>query len=421
MEPSAPGEGRTMTPQEAREHLNYLMTLCVRKEEAFGPLAFAFAKEHDLDRLGLLPEEQFNLWMALSDAFADEPKRFKFKLEALQKAVELLHRTGYADQALLRDLRREIQKTEAELGIYNEAYRAQRTAAPDKQQIIVETDLPDYFLNIAQKRATAYYQRKFKLSPEAHTAQQFKNPGTERKFQPDSLVVHKEFPGACAPFMNARTNAFHLMLPFDLKISRKPDDPLAGGVRIWYAKMGYSYPLRYEWGKLCSYWSGEVLDIALDDPNLLYVSASEVKETELGRVERALPQDAPPEVALPRAFLEGSNTLGPYVQIVCNVKVWFDAAGMGLLLQGAPDLHEYGLTGASGLVVRTYGTEKVPAYAESFKKPWQEGLSFNFINMHLGLLPDADTGVVPYNTPIFSVYPVLNRQSYVFKDANTME
>ena len=108
------------------------------------------------------------------------------------------------------------------------------------------------------------------------------------------------------------------------------------------------------------------------------------------------------------------------MQIVCNVKVWFDAASLGLLLQGAPDLHEYGLTGASGLVVRTYGTEKVPAYAESFKKPWQEGLSFNFINMHLGLLPDADTGVVPYNTPIFSVYPVLNRQSYLFKDASAM-
>src|SRR2546425_11873202 len=60
---------------------------------------------------------------------------------------------------------------------------------------------------------------------------------------------HKEFPGACAPFMNARMNAFHLMLPFDLKISHKPDDPLAAGVRIWYAKMGYSYPLRYEMGK----------------------------------------------------------------------------------------------------------------------------------------------------------------------------
>jgi len=409
-----------VTPQEAREHLNYLLSLCLRKDESFGPLAFNFARENDLDQLQLLPEEQFNLWMALSESFADEPKRFKLRLEALNKAVEVLHKTPYADQALLRELRREIQKTEAGLNIYNEAYRTQRPSSPDKYQIIVETDLPDYFLNIAQKRATAYYQRKFKLTPEAHTAQQFKNPGTERKFQPENALVQKEFPGACAPFMNARTNAFHLMLPFDLKISRKPDDPLPGGVRIWYAKMGYSYPLRYEWGKLCGYYGNDVLDIALDDPNLVFVSVSEVKEPELGRVERALPSDAPPELALPRAMLEGSNTLGPYVQIICNVKVWFDAANVALLLQGAPDLYEYGLIGALGLVVRTYGTEKVGAYAGAGNKPWQEGLSFNYINMHLGLLPGFDTAVVPFNTPIFSVYPVVNRQSYSFKDAGTL-
>jgi len=418
-QPTSQG-AQTMTPQEAREHLHYLLTLCLRKEEAFGPLALEFARNNDLDRLGLLPEEQFNLWMALSDSFAEEPKRFKFKLEALQKAVEVLHRSKYADQALLRELRRAIQKTEAELAIYNEAYRSQKPAPADKHQIIVETDLPDYFLTNAQKRAAAYYQRKFKLTTEAHTAQQFKNPGTERKFQPDNLVVHKEFPGACAPFMNARMNAFHLMLPFDLKISRKPDDPLAAGVRIWYAKMGYSYPLRYEMDKLCSYFGDEVLDISLDDPNLLFVSASEVKETELGTVERALPPDVPREVGLPRAFLEGSNTLGPYVQIVCNVKVWFDASNVSLLLLGAPDLPEYGLMGASGLVVRTYGTEKVAAYAEATKKPWQEGLSFNYINMHLALLPDTDTAFVPASTPIFSVFPVLSRQTYTFQDVRTL-
>ena len=119
-------------------------------------------------------------------------------------------------------------------------------------------------------------------------------------------------------------------------------------------------------------------------------------------------------------MLEGSNTLGPYVQIICNVKVWFDAANVALLLQGAPDLYEYGLIGALGLVVRTYGTEKVGAYAGAGNKPWQEGLSFNYINMHLGLLPGFDTAVVPFNTPIFSVYPVVNRQSYSFKDAGTL-
>src|SRR5256885_51989 len=98
-------------------------------------------------------------------------------------------------------------------------------------------------------------------------------------------------------------------------------------------------------GKLCSYFGDEVLDIPLDDPNLLFVSVSEVKETELGAVERALAQDVPPEVGLARAFLEGSNTLGPYVQIVCNVKVWFDASNVSLLLLGAPDLPEYGHIG----------------------------------------------------------------------------
>jgi hypothetical protein len=103
---SSPTSG--MVPQEARAYFNYLMTLCLRKEESFGPLAFAFGRDQDLDRLGLLPEEQFNLWMALSEAFADEPKRFKFKLESLQKAVDVLHRTKYADQTLLRELRQEI-------------------------------------------------------------------------------------------------------------------------------------------------------------------------------------------------------------------------------------------------------------------------------------------------------------------------
>src|SRR2546426_2503113 len=53
--------------------------------------------------------------------------------------------------ALLRELRQETQKTEAELAIYNEAYRAQKPAPADKHQIIVETDLPDYFLTTAQK------------------------------------------------------------------------------------------------------------------------------------------------------------------------------------------------------------------------------------------------------------------------------
>src|SRR5947209_20438618 len=122
----------------------------------------------------------------------------------------------------------------------------------------------------------------------------------------------------------------------------------------------------------------------------------------MGDMTMALHHDVSQEVGLARACLEGSNTLGPYVQIVCNVKVWFDASNVSLLLLGAPDLPEYGLMGAFGLVVRTYGTEKVATYAEATKKPWQEGLSFNYINMHLALLPNTDTSFVPASTPILS-------------------
>lgn len=410
-----------MTQDEARAQYNYLMTLCIRKEESFGPLAFTFIKEHDLDQLGLAPEEQFNLYMATADAFALEPKRYTHKLECLRKASQVLPRTQYNDPGLARHLAYEIQKTSTELDLYNETMRAGRTLAPtlyERQRIIVETDLPDYFLTIAQKRAAVYYQNKFKLTKEAKVAQHFSGP--TRKFEPDNPAVHKEFAGACAPFMSARTGAFHLMLPFDLKISRTPDDPLEGALRIWYAKMGYSFPLRYEMGKLCSYYDDQVLDIGMDDPHLLFVSASPVKERELGKVERALPEDVPLEIGLPRAFLEQSSALGPYIQVVCNFKVWFDAATINLLIQGAPDLHEYGLEGASGLLTRTYATEKVHAYGPSAYRPWQEGLSFNFVNMHLQLLPGVTTAFVPYNTPIFTVYPVLNGQNYRFEDARNL-
>jgi hypothetical protein len=407
-----------VTTEEARSKYNYLMTLCIRKEESFGPLAMAFIKEHDLDRLGLTPEEQFNLFMATSDAFAAEPKRYTHKLECLQKAQRLLGRTQYANPDLSRHLAYETQKTSAELDIYNEAFKTARSEvpalAPDQCRIIVETDLPDYFLTVAQKRASTYYQHKYKLAKEAKVAQHF--AGSPRKFEPENPAVHKEFAGACAPFMSVRTSGFHMMLPFDLKISRTPNEPLDAGIRIWYAKMGYSFPLRYELGKLCSYYDDQVLDISMNDPNLLFVSASAVKEPELGRVERPMSSDVPPEIGLPRAFLDGTNALGPFIQVGCNFKVWFDAAIVNLLIQGAPDLHEYGLQGGAGLLTRTYATDKIHAYAQAAGEPWAEGLSFNFVNMHLQLLPGQDEAFVPFNTPIFSVYPVLSRQYMMFDE-----
>jgi hypothetical protein len=195
---------------------------------------------------------------------------------------------------------------------------------------------------------------------------------------------------------------------------------LDAALRIWYAKIGYSFPLRYDMGRLCSYYDDQVLDIDMTDPHLLFVSAAPLRETNLGQVDRPVANDVPFEIALPRAFLEGTNSLGPYTQVGCNIKVWFDASSVSLLVQGAPDLHEYGLEGAAGLLTRTYASEKTAAYAGAGSQKWQEGLSFNFVNMHLQLLPDVTTAVVPAHTPIFSLYPVMARGQYQVTDARTL-
>jgi hypothetical protein len=78
-----------MDLQEARSYVNYLLTLSIRREEAFGALAFTFIKENDMKALGLLPEEQFNLLMAIIQAFAPEPKRYTQKLELLKRAKRI--------------------------------------------------------------------------------------------------------------------------------------------------------------------------------------------------------------------------------------------------------------------------------------------------------------------------------------------
>lgn len=407
-----------MTPEDARAHYNYLMTLCIRREEAFGPLALAFVREQDLGRLGLLPEELFNLYMATADAFAAEPKRYAHKLECLQKAGDLLPKTRFWEPGLARQLTQDIQRTAAEIDIYTQAMRVPRAHDLKQQVLIVETDAPEYYLDLAQKRAAAYYQAKYRMPQEAKTAQHF--GGSPKKFDPDNPAIQKEFPGACAPFMSARTNAFHLLLPFDLKISRTPDEPLDGGVRIFYAKLGYSYPLRYEMGKLCSYHDGQMLDVALDDPNLRFVSVSGIKEPEFRFVPNDSPPDVPTELAYPISVLDHVGSLGPFIQVSCKFKVWFDASVVSLLIQGAPDLTEYGIQGAAGLMTRTYASDKVESYAQSFREPWQDGLSYNFVNLHLGLLPGVESAVIPYNTPIFTIFPVVNRQAYRFQDRSQL-
>ena len=404
-----------MDLQEARSYLNYLLTLSVRREEAFGGLALTFIKEQDMEALGLLPEEQFNLLMAVIQAFAPEPKRYTQKLEMLKRASDLQSRTSYSNPDLARQLDYDIKKTQAELDIYNEAMRPAGQPL-DKQLLIVQSDVPDYILDIAQKRAGTYYQKKYALTKQAKAGQHFS--GGPRKFEPDNEDVHREFPGACGPFMNSRTNAFHLMLPFDLQITRKPEDPLEAGVRVFYSKEGYSFPLAYDMGKLVSYNDGQVLSIDMEDPNLLFVSASRVKEPEFKYQIGDPSPENPLEFSYPRSILERMGSLGTYLQLVSNFKVWFDASRVSILIQGAPDLHEYGLQGGSGMMTRTHASDKIPAYAESFKEPWQEGLSFNFVNLHLQLDSGTDRAFVPFNTPIFTVHPVLNWKCFQFMNAD---
>jgi len=403
-----------MDTNEARAYLNYLLTLGLRREEAFGPMALDFIRETDFDTAGLLPEEQFSLIMATIQALAAEPKRYTLKLEMLNRARELVDKTTYNDPQLIQQIDRDIKKTTAEIDIYNEAMRPAKTGGQEKQRLVVQSDAPEYFLDIAQKRASAYYQNKFGLDKEEKTAQHF--GGGPRKFEPDNPKAHREHPGACGPFMNARSNAFHLMMPFDIKISKKPDDPLDGGLRAYYSKMGYSFPLGFEMGKICSYEDGEILDISLDDPNLLFLSVSQVKEKEFRASAFPGTPEIPVEYAYPRAVLERTGTLGPFVQMVSNFKIWFDSSQISLLIQGAPDLYEYGLQGGSGLMVRSHAADKIPAYVENTSQPWQEGMSFNFVNIHLTLSPGTETAFVPFNTPLFTVYPILPVQNFKWMD-----
>ncbi len=109
-----------MNSQEARAYFNYLLTLRLRQEDAFGPLALTFMREHDLEVLGLEADEQFNLYYATAQAFVAEPKRYGQKLECLQRARELVPQMRYDDPELAQQLEYDIKKTHAELTLYNE-------------------------------------------------------------------------------------------------------------------------------------------------------------------------------------------------------------------------------------------------------------------------------------------------------------
>ena len=93
---------------------------------------------------------------------------------------------------------------------------------------------------------------------------------------------------------------------------------------------------------------------------------------------------------------------------------------VSILIQGSPDLHEYGLQGGSGLMTRSYASDNVQTYAKAQSQPWQEGLSFNFVNLHLSLSPGTNSALIPHSTPIFSIYPVLSRHCYKIEDQRTL-
>lgn len=186
-----------MTHEDARAYFNYLLTLNLRQEEAFGPLALAFIKDNDLEQLGLRPEEQFNLFMATATAFSAEPKRYTMKLELLQKARQILPNTQYDDPELGRDLEHLVKKTQSDLQRYSEAMKVSRSQSMDRQQLIIDTDFPEYFLEIAQKRAATYYQEKYRLTKEAKTAQQFGN--TPKNFEPENTYHSSRVPRRLCP------------------------------------------------------------------------------------------------------------------------------------------------------------------------------------------------------------------------------
>lgn len=101
------------------------------------------------------------------------------------------------------------------------------------------------------------------------------------------------------------------MLPFDLKISRSPEDLLETGLRIWYGKTGYSFPLRYDMGRLCSDYDDQVLDLDMTDPHLLFISVSPIKERQLGTVDRAVSTDILSKTRAPAPSSTAQQPLAP--------------------------------------------------------------------------------------------------------------
>ena len=400
-----------MDNETAQSYYNHLLTLAIRQDQSFGTLASAFLRDNNLQELGFRTDEEFNLLLAASQAFGPEPRRYGTKLEFLERALKLSESLESLPVQIPQQIQQEIQKTKKDLDNYHEAVHVIRNSEEERAKIFIECDEPNYFLDKAQKKANSFYQALHNLSPEAKRAQSYTGP--PQQFAPDNTEIHKEFAGDCGPFMNALTNAFHVLLPFDIKISRKPDNPLETGVRIFYGKEGYSFPLRYEMGKLCSNIDGEVVEVDTTDPNLRFLSMSQVRTSDFN-IELPAQQNIPKGLSYPLTVMQHAGSLGPYVQISTNLKAWFDASQVSLLLEPAPELSKLGIEGASGLLTRTYGLGTTDSYSTPKPEPWKDGLSFNYLNLFLNLANDTEEATIPYTTPICSVYPVLARSSSLF-------
>ena len=179
-----------MTPDQARAQYNFLLTLCIRK--AIRPVGFCFHQRTRPDALGLTPEEQFNLFVATAETFARGTEALYAQIGLPAKGARDSSHYEFFDRELARQLQHDIQRLKAELDLYSAAMRPERASPCRKvpQRIVVETDMPDYYLSIAQ-RAAAYYQEKYRLTKESKIAQH--SPSTTQRAEPETMAVHKEF------------------------------------------------------------------------------------------------------------------------------------------------------------------------------------------------------------------------------------
>ena len=141
-----------MILEETRAQYNDFLTYCITREEAFGPLALTFLRELGFDKPGLTTEEQFILHTANAETFAAEPKHLSQKLNCPEKAHDPLAKTRFWKPAMARQFRQDIQRTNAELELCNQVMRVPRAHDLQGRRLIVETNAPNHFLDLAATR-----------------------------------------------------------------------------------------------------------------------------------------------------------------------------------------------------------------------------------------------------------------------------